>query len=112
MLATRLLDKCGYPRHFFIILCNETFESFRIVNKTCFGLLGYEIHNLRKNGVGRGKQLRMIAGAALVPVAERFPFVSVLPRTKNIALGGENEIGADGKCEIGDWNERCARDHA
>ena len=44
----------------------------------------------------------MIAGAALVPVAKRFPFISIAPRTKNIALSREDKIWLDGKREIGE----------
>ena len=61
-----------------------------------------EIHDFGKNGVSRRKQLGVIAGAPLVPIAKGFPFFSVLTRTKDVTLGRENEIWADGKCEIGE----------
>jgi len=42
----------------------------------------------------------VIARAARVPVAKRFPVVSVSSRTKNIALSREDEVRADRECEI------------
>ena len=95
MLASRLLDKFGYACHFFIILRDKAFKSFGIVNETCFGLSRYEIHDFGKNRVSRRKQLGVIAGTPLVPIAERLPFISILPGTENIALGRKNEIWAD-----------------
>ena len=44
----------------------------------------------------------MITRAALIPIPKWLPFVSVLPRAKNIPLGREDEVRADGKCEIGE----------
>src|SRR5207248_9873838 len=42
----------------------------------------------------------MIARAALVPIAKRLPFFAVRARTKNFALGGEDEIRANRKLKI------------
>ncbi len=43
----------------------------------------------------------MIARASLVPIAERFPFLAVLSRTKNVAFGRENEIRTNRERELG-----------
>src|ERR1700688_5023081 len=89
VLRSRLLDKFGDALHLCLV--------FR-----CKTLKAYEIHNLRENRVSRRKQLGVVPGAALVPVAERFPFVSILPGTKNIALCSENEVWLNRECEIGE----------
>jgi hypothetical protein len=52
--------------------------------------------------LGGRKQIGMIARAAFVPIPERLPFCSVRSRTKNLALGGENEIRADRKFKVGE----------
>ena len=43
----------------------------------------------------------MIACAAIIPVAERLPFVPVSPATKDIAFGCQDEIRSDLKFKIG-----------
>src|SRR5215468_4230805 len=44
----------------------------------------------------------MIARASLVPIAERFPFLAVSCRTKNVAFGRENEIRTNRQRELGE----------
>ena len=102
MLRSRLLDKFGDALHLCLVFRCKTLKALGIVNKTRFRFSAYEIHNLRENRVSRRKQLGVVAGAALVPVAERFPFVSILPGTKNIALCRENEVWLNRECEIGE----------
>src|SRR5439155_1376390 len=43
----------------------------------------------------------MIACAAIIPVAERLPFVPVSPASKDIAFGCQDEIRSDLKFKIG-----------
>ena len=43
----------------------------------------------------------MIARASVVPIAERFPFLTVSCRTKNVAFGRENEIRTNRERELG-----------
>src|SRR4029077_10603849 len=43
----------------------------------------------------------MVARAALVPIAKRFPFFAVVTRTENLAFGRQNKIGTHRKFEIG-----------
>ena len=100
MLGPRSFDKVRDALHFFVVLRNQTFEPFAIVKETRFSFLSYEIHELSNDRLNRRKQLRVIARAACVPVAKRFPVVSVSSRTKNIALSREDEVRADRECEI------------
>src|SRR6266568_2342472 len=100
MLGPRSFDKVRDALHFFVVLRNQTFEPFAIVKETRFSFLSYEIHELGNDRLNRRKQLRVIARATRVPVAKRFPVVSVSSRTKNIALSREDEVRADRECEI------------
>src|SRR5260370_40849116 len=95
VLRSRLLDKFGDALHFFVVFRDETFETFRMVNKTRFCFLHHEVDHFGEDRLCRRKQLGVIARAALVPIAERLPFVSILPGTKNVTFSRENEIRAD-----------------
>src|ERR671919_2676145 len=44
----------------------------------------------------------MIARALLVPIAERFPFLTVSSRTKNVTFGRENEIRTNRQRKLGE----------
>ena len=44
----------------------------------------------------------MVARALLIPIAERFPFLAILPRAKNVAFGRENEIRTNWQRELGE----------
>src|SRR5262245_10123356 len=43
----------------------------------------------------------MIARASLVPIAERFPFLAVLCRTKNVTFSRQDEIRTNRQRELG-----------
>ena len=93
--SSRSLDKFGDALHFFIVFRNETFEPFRMVNQTRFCFFRHELDYFGEDRLGRRKQFGVIARAALVPIAERLPFVSISPGTKNVAFGRKDEIRTD-----------------
>ena len=68
-----------------------------MIKQTRFRLLIYKIDNFGKHGLRRIEKFGVITSAALVPIAECFPFVPILAGTENVALAGENEIGTDWK---------------
>src|SRR5215471_9413819 len=92
MACARPPDKIRYTIHLFLAFGGEPFDSFEIVDQTRFGLIRNEIHEFSQDGTSRRKQVGMIARATLVPITERFPFLANPSRTKNVSLGGENEI--------------------
>src|SRR5436309_366902 len=100
VLASRSFDKLDDALHFFIALCHEPLEAVGLVNKTRLRPSIHEIHDFGQHRVSRRKQFGVISRAALVPVAKWLPLVSILPRAKDIALGCEDEVWADRKCEI------------
>src|SRR5262249_52113848 len=95
MARTRPLDKIRYTIHLFLAFGGKPFDSLGIVNQTRFGLIRNEIHEFSKDRTSRRKQVGMIARATLVPITERFPFLAIPSRTKNVSLGSENEIRAN-----------------
>jgi hypothetical protein len=100
VLGSRSFDKLEDPPHFLIALCHKSLETLGVVNKTRFRVLIHEIHDFGKDRVSRRKQFGVVSRAALVPIPEWLPLLSILPRAKNIALGCEDEVWADWKCEI------------
>src|SRR5713101_1157237 len=73
-----------------------------MINQSCFCLLIYKVDDFREHGLGRVKKLGVLARTTFVPVAKRFPFLSILSRPKHVAFAGENEIGSHRKREIGE----------
>src|SRR5206468_12735164 len=67
-------------------------KAFGVIEQTRFRLIRGEIHKFSQHRTSRRKQLGMIARASVVPIAERFPFLAVSRRTKNVAFSRENEI--------------------
>jgi hypothetical protein len=92
MARTGLPDKVRDVIHLFLAFGGEPFKAFGVVDQPRFRLIRGEIHKFSQDGTGRRKQVRMIARASLVPIAERFPFPAVSSRTKNVTFGRENEI--------------------
>src|SRR4029077_18930516 len=92
MARTGLPDEIRDAVHLFLAFCGEPFKSFGVVDQTRFRLIRGKVHEFSQDGTSRGKQVGMIARASVVPIAERFPFLAVLSRTKNVAFGCENEI--------------------
>src|SRR4026208_261793 len=87
MPGSCLLDKSGNVFHLFFIFGCEAFETIGIVDKTGLCFLSHVVDDFSEDWLGRREQLSMIARAAIVPIAERFPFVSVSAGTKHITLG-------------------------
>src|SRR5262249_33816493 len=83
-----------------LAFCGEAFKAFGIVEETRFRLIRGEIHELSEDRTSRRKQIGMIARAPLVPIAERFPFLVVLSRTKNVAFGRQDEIRTNRQREL------------
>src|SRR5256714_11548383 len=92
MAGTRLPDKIGNAVHLFFAFGNEPFQSLRIVDQTRFSLICNEIHEFSQDRTSGQKQIGVIPGATLVPITERFPFLAIPSRTKNVSLSGENEV--------------------
>src|SRR5436190_1981980 len=92
MARTRLPNEVRDAIHLFLAFRGESFKAFRIIDQVRFRLIRGEIHKFSQDGTSRRKQVGMIACASLVPIAERFPSLAVLSRTKNIALGRQDEI--------------------
>src|ERR1041385_8399222 len=97
VLRSYLLDKFGDALHLCLVFRCQPLKAVGIVQEARFRFSTYEINNFHENRVSRRKQLAVVPGTALVPIAERFPFVSILRGTKNIALCSENEIWPNGK---------------
>src|SRR5260370_7675475 len=90
--AARMLDELGNPVHLFIVRRNQTFQTLRMIKQTRFRLLIYKGDNFGKHALRRIEKVGVIASAALVPIAECFPFASILAGTLNLALAGTNKI--------------------
>src|SRR2546423_67811 len=101
VVTSGALDEFGDLIHFVVACRDKTFEAFAFINESRLSLSVHEIYDFSKNGISRTKQVAVIARTALVPIAEGFPFVSVPPRTKDISLRCENEVGPNRKREIG-----------
>src|ERR1700720_891517 len=86
------VDESRYPIHFFIARSNNAGRAFWLVNHARFRFLIHEIDHLRDDGRGRSEKLGVFSRAALIPVAEGFPWFSVLSRTENIALARQDEV--------------------
>src|SRR5262245_42958298 len=102
MARTRLPDEVCDAVHLFLAFSGEPFKAFQIVDQTRFRLARSEVHEFSQDGTSRRKQVGMIARASLVPIAERFPFLAILSRTKNVAFGGQNKIRTNRQCELGE----------
>src|SRR4029077_20392028 len=102
MARTGLSDEIRDAIHLFLAFGGEPFKAFGVINQTRFRLACGEIHEFSQDGTSRRKQVGMIARAPLVPIAEWFPFLAVLHRTKNIAFGRENEIRTNRQRELGE----------
>src|SRR5205823_4620460 len=100
MARTYLPNEVRDAVHLFLAFGGEPFKAFGVVDQTRFRLIGDEIHEFSQDGTGRRKQVRMIARASLVPITERFPFLAVSSRTKNVAFGRENEIRTNRQREL------------
>src|SRR6185369_1618927 len=92
MARTGLVDEIRDALHLFLAFCGEAFKAFGVIEQTRFRLIRGEIHEFSQDGPSRRKQIDMIAGASVVPIAERFPFLAVLCRTKNVALSRQDKI--------------------
>ena len=102
MARTRLPDKVRDAVQLFLAFGGEPFQAFGVVDQTRFRLIRGEIHEFSQDGTSRRKQVGMIARASVVPIAERFPFLTLSCRTKNVAFGRENEIRTNRERELGD----------
>src|SRR5262249_38032691 len=101
MPSARFVDKIRDAVHLYLAFGGEPFEAFGVVDQTRFRLIRGEIHKFGQDGTSRRKQVGMISRASLVPIAERFPFLAVSSRTKDVAFGRENEIRAKRERELG-----------
>src|SRR5437762_10687204 len=102
MPCTRLPNEFRDAIHLFLAIRGESFKAFRVIDQARFRLIRGEIHKFSYDGTSRRKQVGMIARASLVPIAERFPSLAVLSRTKNIALGRQDEIRTNRQGELGE----------
>src|SRR5215831_9229192 len=100
MASPHLLNELRNLLHFFLAFRSKTFEAIGIVNETGLRFLCHKIDYLGEHGLRCREQLNVIPGAAIVPIAERLPFVAVSAGTKDVALGCQNEIRTDWDFEI------------
>src|SRR5881394_4230271 len=100
MARTRLPNEVRDAIHLFLAFRGESFKALRVIDQARFRLIRGEIHKFSQDGTSRRKQVGMIARASLVPIAERFPFLAVSSRTKNVAFGRENEIRTNRQREL------------
>src|SRR4051794_9679516 len=86
MARTGLSDEIRDVVHLFLVVRGEPFKPFGVIEQTRFRLICGEIDEFSQYRTSRRKQVGMIARTSLVPIAERFPSLAVLRRTKNVAF--------------------------
>jgi hypothetical protein len=102
LLGAGLVDEARDEIHLFLAFGDQAGWAVAFVDDASFCFLIHEINHLREHRRGGIEKFGVIPSAACVPISIRFPCASIFCRPKNIALAGENEIGAKREGEIGE----------